>query len=88
MKLPALVLATLLVTGCTNPFVRIVEVDRIVPIPCPEPAVVSKPQLPIHYLEHGDSFDTVVKSYVNSVILLQGYSEELEQALEPYKDGH
>jgi hypothetical protein len=55
-----------------------------VPIKCPTPKIPPKPVLPISQLNPNDSPDVVVKAYVASITLLEGYNIELIRILRSY----
>jgi hypothetical protein len=70
--------------GCAaSPAVRTQVVRVPVPIvqPCPAPSVPARPALPIAALAATSSPAQVMRAYVVSVAMLEGYVEQLEALL-------
>ena len=77
-------LAMLSLAGCAaSPAVRTQVVRVPVPIvqPCPAPSVPARPALPIAALAATSSPAQVMRAYVVSVTMLEGYVEQLEALL-------
>lgn len=55
------------------------------PIPCPAPATIERPFLPISSLKPDSPASDVVKAYVISVEVLKGYAVQLEMILQGYR---
>lgn len=83
----ALVAAEALVAGCgTTTEVRTETVPVLTPVPvqAPAPDVPDRPVLPITQVDSAASHDAVIRAYVASIVLLQGYAEQLERLLDAY----
>ena len=52
---------------------------------CPEPPLVTRPDLEVQYLKEGDGPDRVIEAHRTTIKQLQGYSVELETILQGYK---
>ena len=84
MRTVAVGLAMLALAGCAaSPAVRTQVVRVPVPIvqPCPAPSVPARPALPIAALAATSSPAQVMRAYVVSVAMLEGYVEQLEALL-------
>ncbi len=84
MRTAAVGLAMLSLAGCAaSPAVRTQVVRVPVPIvqPCPAPSVPARPALPIAALAATSSPAQVMRAYVVSVAMLEGYVEQLEALL-------
>jgi hypothetical protein len=84
MRTAAVGLAILSLAGCAaSPAVRTQVVRVPVPIvqPCRAPSVPARPALPIAALAATSSPAQVMRAYVVSVAMLEGYIEQLEALL-------
>lgn len=97
VKAFSLILGLALLSGCASSQVKEVFVPQVkietqfvkeyVPVPCPPPPNVVRPELIIFQLTPEDetSPGKVVKAYKASVLQLQNYSAELEHLLNAYR---
>lgn len=76
-----LLLLTLILAGCTTTQPK---PQVLVPVECPKVTIPAEPALPIADLKQGDSHDKVAKSYVATVVMQQGYIEQLRHILKAY----
>lgn len=84
MRTTAVGFGMLALAGCAaSPVVRTQVVRVPVPIvqPCPTPSVPARPALPIAALAATSSPAQVMRAYVVSVAMLEGYVEQLEALL-------
>ncbi len=58
---------------------------RTIVVPCPEPPVVVRPELPIKQLKPEDSVNKERVLWVATVEVLDGYCTELEKLLDGYR---
>jgi hypothetical protein len=80
MKRILLLASMLLLSACTtSPIVNVP-----IPVKCPTPHIPPKPHLMIESLSKNSTPDAVMKSYVASVYLLDGYSDSLLKILSGY----
>ena len=73
--------------GCTSRSIKTDVQETFVPILyCPAPPTITRPDLPIHQMSPNQiaSSGELVKHYTATIIVLQGYAQELEQTLEQY----
>lgn len=78
----------LFLSGCTTiqkePIVQIKTVE--VPVySCPEPIIVSRPQLFTDNIKESDDIGEIVAKYKATIRVLLDYSNSLEQSLSLYK---
>jgi len=78
-----LALSGLLLNGCANNLPTTVKVP--VAASCPPPHIPPKPKLPITNLQPDSSPDTVMKAYVATIEVLQGYNTQLLHILKSYE---
>lgn len=84
-KIIVTILLTLTLSGCSlfdALFVRTKE--TYVPILyCPAPVIPERPELPVNTMtpDQMKSDGEIVKNYVATIVLLQGYASELEKSL-------
>jgi len=92
-----LITTSIFLSGCffTKEVVRVPEikietqyVKEYVPIPCPTPPEVVRPELVIFQLTPEDSMNSgkVVQAYKASLLQLQQYSIDLETILNAYRN--
>ena len=84
MRTAAVGLGMLALAGCAaSPGVRTQVVRVPVPIvqPCLAPSVPARPALPIAHFAATSSPAQVMRAYVGSVAVLEGYAEQLEALL-------
>ena len=90
VKTLTILFAGLLLIGCADTVRVRTDVQEVfVPVLyCPAPPEISRPPLPIHDMtdEQEKKDGEVVKHYKATVKILQGYSKELETALDEYKN--
>lgn len=89
----ALILSTLFLVGCGGQEIRLKNEVQEVFVPmlyCPAPPGLERPVLPIHTMTPEQAADPgyVAKAYKASMVLLQGYAHELEQALDSYNEAN
>ena len=81
-----LILLAVLLTGCQKaPRVVVQRVEVPVAVPCPEPALPPRPELPLVYITSASTPEQVVRAYLVSIEILKGYALELEILLRGYK---
>lgn len=61
------------------------QVDIPVAVKQPAPNIPPKPLLPIAKLKKDSKPNEVIKAYASSVVILQGYSDQLINILEAYQ---
>lgn len=86
--LGVLVMLAGMLMGCgTTTEVRTEPVPVLTAVPVPPPAAppLERPTLPIAVLDSTSTPGEVMRAYVASVVLLQGYAEALEAQLRPYQ---
>lgn len=81
----ALLLGLLLLACQRTPQIVVQKVEVPVAIPCPEPVVPVRPELPLSTVGPGSPADLVVKAYAASVEMLKGYAKELERIVEGFR---
>lgn len=79
-----LLIALLMLPGCSTMGVP-VQVDVPVIASNPPPPKIERPALPIEQLHAGSDPGLVMRSYVATVIILQGYATQLEEMLDGYR---
>lgn len=87
-RAPLLALVPLLALAACRPPATRVEVQRVevpVAVPCPPPPQFQRPHLPIADVQPGAARVDVERAWAASVRLLQGYAEEMERALDAYR---
>lgn len=89
----AVILASALLVGCGGTEIRLKNEVQEVFVPmlyCPAPPGIERPSLPIHTMTAEQAADPgyVAKAYKASMVLLQGYAHELEQALDSYNEAN
>lgn len=76
---------SLLIMGCGSTIVKTEVVKQYIPLLyCPAPPSLVRPSLPIYDITASTSDGEVAKKYKASVIILQGYVEELEKTVNEY----
>lgn len=83
MRIIALILMLILAGCATTP--HAVTATLPVAVPCPPPPVITRPALPLAQLTATSTPDAVMRAYVASVTLLQGYARQLERLLDGYR---
>lgn len=83
MKSAALI-AMLILTGCATTALPPTAVLPVA-VPPPPPPVIARPALPIAEITAASAPDAVMRAYVASVAVLQGYARQLEKLLDGYR---
>jgi len=77
MKLLISIAMMLLLSGC--------QCFRVCPsVPAP-PEAITAPALCYHLLRPTDPPNTILECYIKDIVKLEGYSKQLDKALEPYR---
>jgi len=77
MKLLSSITMMLLLSGC--------QCFRVCPaVPAP-PEVITAPKLCYHLLRPTDPVNIILECYIKDIVELEGYSKQLDKALEPYR---
>lgn len=71
-------------SGCASNSALPKAVHIPVAVACPKPQIPAKPILPLASLSVHDNPDVVMKAYVASIKLLDGYNQELIHLLKSY----
>ena len=74
--------------GCgTTTEVRTETVPVLTPVPVQPPSApeIDRPVLPLASIDSTSTPDEVMRAYIASVVLLQGYARALEAQLQPYR---
>lgn len=80
-----IVLACILLVGCSVP-TKVVTQEVITPVlSCPKPIILTKPTLPINEISETDSIGVVALKYKATVYILLDYINQQERVLELYR---
>ena len=77
----AWILAFALIVGCAKPIPQ----TTYVPVPCPTPPIVTRPELPIKDLKLDDTIEMERKLWLATIQVLTGYCKQLETILDGYR---
>mgnify|MGYP001586240916 CR=1 FL=1 len=92
-KFTLLLLVLLFLIGCATSPLKIITVEKIVPVPCPEPHLPQRPALPKAEFTSPVDTEAVValkdldtKELIGIILSLKEYALSLEELLNGYKE--
>ena len=83
LSIASILLVIILLASCSSQTPKFVNIA--VPVKCSISGLPERPYLPIKDLKESSAPDIVMKAYVESLFLLDDYSDSLEGAIEACK---